>query len=68
MDMQTPQFGATVQDGKNLTRVEKPFGVKGTFEPLLMFKIVFAKDLAHEIALFHADAMFAGQDAAHLYA
>ncbi len=40
--------------------------VEGTFKPLLLVEIAFRKHHRHQVALFHADAVFAGQHAADL--
>ena len=45
MDMHFAQFGATVQRRVDLARVHKMFWIKGAFDALLMFNIVFGEHL-----------------------
>ena len=66
MNVHPAEFGAAVKDGENLPRVQRPFGIKGTLKALLLLEIRRAEHHAHEIALFHADPVLAGEDSADL--
>jgi len=66
MHMHPAQFGATVQHGKHLARIKPAIGIKGAFQALLLRQIRFAELYRHQIALFNAHAMFAGQHTANL--
>src|SRR5690348_13434169 len=63
--MHSSQLGASVQHGEYLARIEQALFVKGAFEPLLLVEIDLVEHRGHEIALFHADAMLAGEHAPH---
>ncbi len=64
MDVHAAELGAAVQGRKHFSRIEQPLRVEGAFQALLLVQINLAEHLAHEVALFDADAMFAGQHAA----
>src|SRR4051812_22868243 len=64
--MQPTEFGAAVQLGKYLARVEQTFAVKGAFQALLLIEIDLAEHRWHQIALLDTDAMLAGQNTADL--
>ena len=66
MDVDTPEFGAAMQGGKHLARIEQTLGVERTLQPLLLGEIDVAEHFRHEVAFFDADAVFAGQHAAKL--
>ena len=40
--------------------------IEGAFQPLLLVEIDLVEHRVHQVALFHADAMLAGQHAADL--
>src|SRR3546814_2215126 len=65
MDMYASQLGAAVKCRKDLTRIEQKFGVESTFQTLLLLKVGFAEHFGHQVPLFYADPMFAGEDPAH---
>src|SRR5579871_4305498 len=64
MHVHAPQFGATVQGGKNLARIEEALRVEGAFDSLLLVEVDLGKHLAHQIAFLDTDAVLAGQNAA----
>ena len=64
VDMHPPQFGATVELGEHLARIEERVGIEGAFDALLHAQVHLAEHHAHEIALFDAHTMFAGEHAA----
>src|SRR3546814_4115017 len=66
MNMHPAQFGATMQGGKHLARIEQQFGIERAFQALLLLEIGLGEHHGHQIALFDADSMFAGKDAADL--
>ena len=66
MHMHAPQFSAAVQRRKDLAGVEQQFGIEGAFDPLLLLEIGFAEHVRHQVSLFNADAMLAGQHPADL--
>src|SRR5689334_21684459 len=65
LDVHVSLFDAGGQSGKNLSRIEQTICIKSAFETLLLSEIFFSKHRRHQFALLQADAMFAGQDAAH---
>ena len=54
MDVDTPEFGAAMQGGKHLARIEQTLGVERTLQPLLLGEIDVAKHFRHEVAFFDA--------------
>src|SRR6202023_4417766 len=64
MDVHAAEFSATVQGREHLAGVEQALRVECTFQPLLLIEVDLAEHFAHQVALFDADAMPAGQDAA----
>ena len=52
--------------GKTFPGLNRPSVVEGAFEPLLLVEIGLGKHRRHQIALFDADAMLAGEHAADL--
>ena len=54
--------------GIDLAGIEQAFRVEGALHPLLLLQVVLAEHLAHQVALFHADAVLAGQHAADPHA
>src|SRR5208337_4252069 len=66
MDMHSAEFGAAAELREHLSGVEKTFGIESAFEALLLIEIALIEHRVHEIALLHADPMFARQDAADL--
>src|SRR6185437_13643095 len=66
MHMHAAKFGAAMQGRKHLAGVEKPLRVEGTFEALLLIEVDLGKHLRHQIALFDAHTVLAGQHAAEL--
>ena len=42
--------------------IQKAVGIEGAFDALLLIEIVLGEHGAHQVALFDADAVFAGQD------
>jgi len=66
VNVQATKLGAAVQFRKNLTGIEQALRIEGAFDPLLLVEIDLGKHRAHEIALFHADAVLACEYAADL--
>src|SRR6516225_2422484 len=66
VDVHATEFGAAVQGRKHLARIEQALCVERAFEPLLLLEIGLGEHSRHQIALLHAHAMLAGEDAAHL--
>src|SRR5258708_38576137 len=66
MHVHAAEFGAAMQGWKHLAGIEQAMRVEGAFQPLLLVEIDLAEHLRHQVALFDADAMFAGQYAAEL--
>lgn len=64
MDMHAAKLGAAMELGKDLAGVEDLRWVKGAFDPLLLIEIILVELNRHEIPLFDANPMFAGQDTA----
>ena len=64
MDVHAAEFSAAVQGREHLAGVEQALRVECTFQPLLLVEVDLAEHFAHQVALFDADAMFAGQHAA----
>src|SRR5262249_60553614 len=60
-----PELGAAVQRRKYLARIEQALVVEGTFEPLLLIEVSLGEHGRHQVALFHAHAVLAGEHAAH---
>ena len=55
---------AGMQRGKDFARIEQACVIERAFETLLLRQIRVREHRRHQIALLHADAVFAGQDAA----
>ena len=64
--MKTTELGAAMQLRKYLARVEQAVGIECAFQALLMRQVAFVKHRPHQVALFDADPVLAGQDAADL--
>src|SRR5258705_4245027 len=64
--MKTTELGAAMQLRKSLTRVEQAVGIECAFQALLMRQVAFVKHRPHQVALFDADRVLAGKDAADL--
>ena len=64
--MHTPEFGAAAQLRKHFSGIEQAGVVEGAFQPLLLGEIDLVEHHVHQVALFHAYAMLAGQHAADL--
>lgn len=67
MHMHPAQFSATVQHRKHLTRIKPAIGIKSAFQSLLLREICFTELGGHQITLFNAHAMFAGQHTANFH-
>src|SRR5579862_4813903 len=63
-DMHVPLLDAGGQSRKDFAWIEKSICVKRAFKSLLLRQVRFAEHGRHQFALFQADAMFAGQNAA----
>src|SRR6266699_4440461 len=61
-----PELGAAVQRRKHLARVEQTLVVEGAFEPLLLLEVSLGEHGRHQVALFHAHPVLAGEHAADL--
>ena len=68
MHMQAAQFGATMQMREYLARIQQVPGIKGAFQPLLLFQVILGELNGHEVTLFHTDTMFTGQHTTHFNA
>ena len=64
MDMHAAKFGAAVQLREHLARIKQPLVIKRALDALLLGKIIFVEHFRHQVALFNADAVFAGQNPA----
>ena len=64
--MHPAELCAPVQGGENLTGIEQLGWVEGAFDPLLLIEVQLVKLDFHQIALFHANTVFSGQNAADL--
>src|SRR4051812_43537552 len=51
VDVHAAEFGAAVQGGKHLSRVEQALRIERAFQPLLLVEIDVAEHLAHQVAL-----------------
>src|SRR5439155_18394371 len=60
------QFRAAVQRREYFSGVEQALGIEGAFHALLLGEVNFRKHRRHQVALFDADAVLAGEDAADL--
>src|SRR5262250_2904217 len=60
-----PELGAAVQRRKHLARVEQALVVEGAFEPLLLLEVSLGEHGRHQVALFHAHPVLAGEHAAY---
>src|SRR5262249_52518982 len=65
VDVDAPQLGAAVQRRGHLGRAEQWIGGGHALHPLLLRQIRLAEHRRHEIAFLDADAVFAGEHAAH---
>src|SRR5690606_10340200 len=68
MYMHTAKLGTATQLRKDLAGIEQMLGIEGTFDPHLLVEIDFVEHFRHQIALFYADPMFAGENAADFHA
>src|SRR6478672_9955674 len=59
--MHAAKLGAAVQRRKHLAGVEQTLRVESAFQSLLLVQIDLGKHLAHQIALFDANAVLAGE-------
>ena len=66
VDMHAAQFGASVELGKHLARIEQVLLVEGAFDPLLLLQVRLREHFRHQVALFHTNSMFARQYTADL--
>ncbi len=66
MDVHAAELGAAVELGEDLAGVEDLARVEGAFDPLLLVQVDLVELERHQVALFDADAVLAGQDAADL--
>src|SRR5450759_4324119 len=66
VDVHAAKLGAAVQGREYLAGIEQALRVERAFQPLLLVEIDLAEHLAHQVALFDADAMFAGEHTAEL--
>src|ERR1700761_814376 len=64
MHMDAAELGATMQRREHFAGIEQALVVEGAFEALLRIKIDFGEHYRHQVALFHADAVLAGEHAA----
>ena len=64
MDMQPAELGAAMELREHLAGVQQTVRVEGAFEALLMGEVGFVEHCSHEVALFDADPVLAGQHAA----
>src|SRR5215467_11850349 len=65
VDVHAPELGASVQRRKYLARVEQALVVEGAFEPLLLLEVGLGEHCRHQVALFHAHPVLAGEHAAY---
>ena len=68
VNMKASQFGAAMQMREYLTRIQQVPGIKGAFQPLLLFQVILSELNGHEVTLFHTDTMFTGQHTTHFNA
>src|SRR5262249_26470395 len=66
MDMDAAQLSAAMKLREDLAGIEQPVRVEGAFEAELMVEVDLVEHRRHEVALFDADAMLAGEHAADL--
>src|SRR5262245_34199044 len=66
MHMHAAKLSAAVQCWKHLAGIEQALVVEGAFEPLLLGEISLAEHRRHQVTLFDAHAMLAGEHAADL--
>src|SRR6185312_6620960 len=66
VDMHAAELGAAMEFREDLAGIEQPVRVEGTFEALLMVEIDLVEHRWHQVALLDADAVLAGEHAAHL--
>ena len=64
MHMHAAELGAAVQRRKHLAGIEQALVVEGAFDALLLIEIDLGKHHRHQVALFDADAVLAGEHAA----
>src|SRR5215510_5296569 len=62
------QFGAAPELGEHLAGIEQMVGIEGALHPHLLVEVDLGELFAHQVALLDADAVFAGQHAAHAHA
>ena len=65
-DAVMPLRARLVPAGKHLVRVEQPARIEGRLDAALLVQLARAELHRHQVALLHADAVLAGQAAAHL--
>src|SRR3954470_13649467 len=68
MHVHAAELGTAAQLRKNLARVEQVLRIECAFDPHLLVEIDLAEHLRHQIALFDADAMLAGEHPADRHA
>jgi hypothetical protein len=61
MDVETPELGAAMELRKDLARVEQAIRIESAFEALLMRQVALVEHCSHEVTLFDADPVLAGQ-------
>ena len=66
MNVQPPQFRATVQLREHLAGVEQALRIESAFQTLLLIQVDLVEHRRHEVAFFNADAMLAGKHAPDL--
>src|SRR5882672_11655739 len=62
------ELGAAAELGEHLAGIEQVVGVEGTFHAHLLVEIDLGELHAHQVTLLDADAVLAGQHAAHPHA
>ena len=67
VNMHPAQFRAAMELREHLAGIQQSVRVKGAFDAHLLLQIVFGEHGRHQVALFNAHAVFAGQDTANLY-
>jgi hypothetical protein len=65
MNMQPAKLGTTMQMREHLAGIQEMPGIKRTFQPLLLFQVIFGELDCHQVTLFNTNAMFTGQHTTH---
>src|SRR5262249_10946643 len=66
MDVHAAELGTAVELREDLAGIEQALRIEGAFQSLLLVQVDLVEHRRHEIALLDADAMLAGEHAAHL--